>query len=53
MDLWRLRYDVARSMIVEETRRHFDPDLVDAFIEHENEFLAVRESHAEAEPALV
>jgi putative two-component system response regulator len=42
-------HDVARSMICEETGRHFDPDVVDAFVEHEKEFLDIRRRFAEPE----
>ncbi len=36
-------HDLARSMIVEASGRQFDPKIVDAFLESETEFLAVRE----------
>lgn len=44
-------HDVARSMILEETGKHFDPRIVDAFAETEDEFIEVRERFDE--PAMV
>ncbi len=46
-------HEVARCMILEESGKHFDPDCVDAFIENEEKFLAVREAFAETEAVLV
>ncbi|MFH1747678.1 MAG: HD domain-containing phosphohydrolase [Planctomycetota bacterium] len=42
-------HHVAHSMICEETGKHFDPDVVDAFVEREDEFLAIRRRFAEPE----
>jgi putative two-component system response regulator len=44
--------DIARNMIVEESGKHFDPALVDAFVEKEDRFLAIREQFAEQQMAL-
>ena len=44
--------DIARSMIVGESGKHFDPALVDAFVENEGRFLAIREQFAEQQMAL-
>lgn len=38
---------IARSMIVEESGRHFDPDVVEAFIGVEDEFEAIRLQYAD------
>jgi len=43
-------HHVARSIILEESGSHFDPDVVDAFLAAEEKFLAIRERYAE-EPA--
>jgi putative two-component system response regulator len=45
--------DIARSMIVGESGKHFDPALVEAFVAEEDRFLAVREQFAEQQMALV
>jgi putative two-component system response regulator len=45
-------HQTARSMILEESGSHFDPDIVDAFLECEREFLEIRERYAESSPAL-
>ncbi len=37
---------VARSIILEGSGTHFDPDVVDAFLQVENEFIAIREHFA-------
>ncbi len=37
-------HEEARAIIVEERGRHFDPDLVDAFIAHQGYFLALSEA---------
>ena len=37
------QHDVARSIIVEESGTHFDPDVVEAFLATEQEFIAIRE----------
>ena len=36
-------HDVARNIIVEGRGKHFDPDIVDAFLAHEDQFIAIRE----------
>jgi putative two-component system response regulator len=40
-------HHVARSIIIEESGSHFDPDVIDAFLQCEQEFLAIRERYAE------
>ena len=39
-------HSVARSIILEGSGTHFDPDIVDAFLQVESEFVAVREHFA-------
>ncbi len=46
-------HDIARGIILPERGKHFDPAVVDAFVEIENEFIAVRERFAERELATV
>ncbi len=48
-------HDLVRSIIVAESGSHFDPDIVQAFLATEEEFIAVRQrfSSAAAEPAPV
>jgi putative two-component system response regulator len=41
-------HDVSRSIIVEEAGTHFDPDVVEAFLATEDEFMRVREKFADA-----
>jgi putative two-component system response regulator len=36
-------HQVARSIILEGSNTHFDPDVVDAFLQIEHEFLSIRE----------
>jgi putative two-component system response regulator len=36
-------HDIARSMILQESASHFDPDIVDAFLKTESQFAAIRE----------
>ncbi len=43
----------ARSIILEESGSHFDPDVVDAFLECEQEFIDIREQFREQENATV
>jgi putative two-component system response regulator len=43
-------HHVARSILLEESGSHFDPDIVDAFLSTEDQFLAIRQRYAE-EPA--
>ncbi|MBX3415271.1 MAG: response regulator [Pirellulales bacterium] len=38
-----MQHEVARSIIIEESGSHFDPDVVDAFLAREAEFVAIRE----------
>lgn len=40
---------VARSIIVKESGSHFDPDVVDAFLQNEERFVSIRAQFAEAE----
>jgi putative two-component system response regulator len=42
-------HDVARSMILNDSGKHFDPAVVDAFVAREEQFLAIRETYSEAE----
>ncbi len=46
-------HDVARSMIVEEAGKHFDPGIVEAFVEHEQDFLSTGRSFVDAEAVAV
>ena len=40
-------HDLARQMIVSESGSHFDPDVVDAFVQNESRFLATRQHFAD------
>jgi putative two-component system response regulator len=46
-------HEMAKSIIIEGRGKHFDPDIVDAFLETESQFLAIKDrledSHLEAE----
>jgi putative two-component system response regulator len=42
-------HDVARSMILQEVGAHFDPDVVDAFLNNEAQFISTRAQFAEAQ----
>ena len=42
-------HDVARSMILEESGKHFDPEVVEAFVQNEEQFLHVRDRFAKPE----
>jgi putative two-component system response regulator len=42
----------ARSIILKDSGTHFDPDMVDAFLAAENEFIAIRERYQEADEPL-
>jgi putative two-component system response regulator len=42
-------HDRTKSMIVSESGTHFDPAIVDAFLVQEEQFMAVRQQHAEAD----
>lgn len=46
-------HDVAKSMILDEEGKHFDPQLIRAFRRCEEKFLATLESHTTHEPMLV
>ena len=41
------RHELARGIILDSSGSHFDPDVVDAFIEAESEFIAVAERFGE------
>lgn len=43
----RLSHTETRGMILAERKAHFDPDVVDAFLEVQAEFLAIRDEYAE------
>jgi hypothetical protein len=43
-------HEETRATIVAERGAHFDPNIVDAFLQVEDEFLAVREQYAENRP---
>lgn len=45
-------HDIARSIICEESGKHFDPDVVRAFIENEDRFVALQERHTNAKMAV-
>lgn len=38
-------HDAARSIIVDDTGKHFDPPIVDAFLESEAEFIQIRQRY--------
>ncbi len=42
-------HDVARSMIIEESGKHFDPVVVEAFRQNEEEFLKTRDRFSKSE----
>jgi len=42
-------HEVARSMILNETGKHFDPELVKAFVRCEDQLLEVLEQHTDAD----
>jgi putative two-component system response regulator len=44
-------HHVARSIILEGSNSHFDPDVVDAFLQIENEFLSIRKQFASDDQA--
>jgi cyclic di-GMP phosphodiesterase len=46
-------HEVARGIILEGAGSHFDPAVVDAFVQNEEKFLAIKEAFAEAEAVLV
>ena len=41
-------HEVASSIIVEGSNSHFDPDVVDAFLQVEDQFMSIRERFSEA-----
>jgi putative two-component system response regulator len=41
------RHDAAKAMVVEERGTHFDPAVVDAFLAQEQQFIAIRQQHAD------
>lgn len=41
-------HEIARSIIVEGAGKHFDPDIVDAFLAIENEFVAITKQFGES-----
>lgn len=43
-------HEIAWSMIVDESGSHFDPDIVDAFVQNESRFVSIRAQFAEALP---
>lgn len=45
-----LSHEETRDMIVRDRGSHFDPDVVDAFMELEDEFQAVRRNYMDAHP---
>lgn len=45
-------HDVARAIILDGRGVHFDPDIVDAFVEIEEEFIAIQQRFSDAEPAM-
>ncbi len=44
-------HDIARSIVLEGRGVHFDPDIVDSFIQNEEEFIAILRRFAESESA--
>jgi len=44
-------HDVARSIIIQGSNSHFDPDIVDAFVQNEEAFVAIRRRFAEESQA--
>jgi putative two-component system response regulator len=43
-------HETARTMIIENSGRHFDPDVVQAFIASEADFLAIRQRYSNEAP---
>ena len=43
-------HSVARSMIIDDRGVHFDPDIVDAFVANEQQFIDIRQRFADATP---
>ena len=46
-----MTHDVAKSLIVDESGVHFDPDVVEAFLEAEQDFINVQRGFADEESA--
>ncbi len=44
-------HDVARGIILDESGSHFDPDIVEAFTQHEPQFIETRQRYAEEQTA--
>jgi putative two-component system response regulator len=44
-------HDTSRDIIVKDAGEHFDPDVVEAFLEREHKFIRIKESLQDAEPA--
>jgi len=42
-----LGHEISSSMIVTETGTHFDPDIIEAFLAEEQQFIAIRQQYAE------
>jgi putative two-component system response regulator len=47
-----IRHEKAKAIILEGRGKHFDPDVVDAFLALETEFQAIAERYADTEEAL-
>jgi len=47
------RHDISQSIIVEESGSHFDPEIVDAFLETNDQFVDIRRHFAEAALAAI
>jgi len=45
-------HDLARSMILEESGTHFDPDVVDSFVANEEKFVAIGNLHSAPQEAM-
>jgi putative two-component system response regulator len=43
--------DIAKKIILNEAGTHFDPDVVDSFIQNEDKFLSIRYTFAEVQRA--
>jgi putative two-component system response regulator len=43
------KHDIAKSIILKESGSHFDPDTVEAFIQTEAKFLAIRSKFSESQ----
>ncbi len=43
-------HDVSRDIIVKDAGEHFDPDVVEAFLEREEKFIRIKKSFQDAEP---